>query len=453
MDRKQVLAVVKTLAVRKPLPAELTSNEASAALAASFMFSTVDRFAWEIAVKHNDQSLGVAWSEALSTLIGAGICLIEYGDVDAHQKINNDRSAFAGALAQLFRSNNRELIQAIAGGDAVFQPPSVRAPRVLKDLTTWWVKVPGTPVPVTVGTLVGTRSAIHVSRASVVQISGDQRREQERHPVPKEASASLDELLKQLDALTGLMPVKEDVRQLINMVRVEQMRRSAGLPVTQISRHLVFTGNPGTGKTTVARLLGQLYAAIGILRTGQLVEVARSDLVAGYIGQTAIKTAEAVERALGGILFIDEAYALTRSSGSGQDFGQEAVDTLVKLMEDHRDEVVVIVAGYSQEMSDFINSNPGLPSRFPRTINFPDYSTDELVSIFRGMCEHDQYKVSVEALERLDSNLAGLPRSRDFGNGRLVRNIFEASLARQATRIITTSDPDLTQLTVDDLGL
>jgi SpoVK/Ycf46/Vps4 family AAA+-type ATPase len=249
------------------------------------------------------------------------------------------------------------------------------------------------------------------------------------------------------------MPVKEGVRQLINMVRVEQMRRSAGLPVTQISRHLVFTGNPGTGKTTVARLLGQLYAAIGILRTGQLVEVARSDLVAGYIGQTAIKTAEAVERALGGILFIDEAYALTRSSGSGQDFGQEAVDTLVKLMEDHRDEVVVIVAGYSQEMGDFINSNPGLPSRFPRTINFPDYSTDELVSIFKGMCEHDQYKVSVEALERLDSNLARLPRSRNFGNGRLVRNIFEASLARQATRIISTSDPDLTQLTVDDLGL
>ena len=196
------------------------------------------------------------------------------------------------------------------------------------------------------------------------------------------ATASLDVLLGQLDGLTGLAPVKAQVRQLIDMVRAEQMRRAAGLPVSQVSRTLVFTGNPGTGKTTVARLLGQLYAAIGVLGTGQLVEVTRSDLVAGYVGQTAIKTTEAVQRALGGILFIDEAYALTRSAGSGQDFGQEAVDTLVKLMEDHRDELVVIAAGYGQEMAQFISSNPGLPSRFPRMIRFPDYSTDELASIF-----------------------------------------------------------------------
>ena len=266
-------------------------------------------------------------------------------------------------------------------------------------------------------------------------------------------TASLDVLLGQLDGLTGLAPVKAEVRQLIDMVRAEQMRRAAGLPVSQVSRHLVFTGNPGTGKTTVARLLGQLYAAIGVLGTGQLVEVTRSDLVAGYVGQTAIKTTEAVQRALGGILFIDEAYTLTRPAGSGQDFGQEAVDTLVKLMEDHRDELVVIAAGYGQEMAQFISSNPGLPSRFPRMIRFPDYSTDELASIFTGMCERDRYQASADALDGLRQYLARLPRTREFGNGRLVRNLFEAALARQASRVVASGGSDLTTLTLQDLGL
>ena len=225
------------------------------------------------------------------------------------------------------------------------------------------------------------------------------------------------------------------------------------LPVSQVSRHLVFTGNPGTGKTTVARLLGQLYAAIGVLGTGQLVEVTRSDLVAGYVGQTAIKTAEAVQRALGGILFIDEAYTLTRPAGSGQDFGQEAVDTLVKLMEDHRDELVVIAAGYGQEMAQFISSNPGLPSRFPRMIRFPDYSIGELASIFTSMCDRDRYQVPADALDGLRQYLARLPRTREFGNGRLVRNLFEAALARQASRVVASGGSDLTTLTLQDLGL
>ena len=270
---------------------------------------------------------------------------------------------------------------------------------------------------------------------------------------PKKGSqVSLDDLLKQLDALTGLAPVKAEVRQLINIVRVEHRRRAAGLPVTSVSRHLVFTGNPGTGKTTVARLLGQLYAAIGILRTGQLVEAARSDLVAGYVGQTAIKTTEMVNRALGGILFIDEAYALTRLGASGQDFGQEAVDTLAKLMEDHRDELVVIVAGYGQEMAQFISANPGLPSRFPRTIHFPDYSTDELVSIFAGMCKHGKYEPAKDMVDGLRRYLSVLPRTREFGNARLVRNLFEAALARQASRIIESGSSDLTHLTLADLG-
>jgi thioredoxin len=268
-----------------------------------------------------------------------------------------------------------------------------------------------------------------------------------------EEMPSLDVLLGQLEGLIGLAPVKAEVRQLVDMVRAEQMRRAAGLPVSRVSRHLVFTGNPGTGKTTVARLLGQLYSAIGVLGTGQLIEVTRSDLVAGYVGQTAIKTTEAVKRALGGILFIDEAYTLTRSAGSGQDYGQEAVDTLVKLMEDHRDELVVIVAGYGEEMAQFISSNPGLPSRFPRTIHFPDYSTDELLSIFEGMCERDQYQVSADVLDGLRQYLAKLPRTREFGNGRLVRNLFEAALARQASRIVASGGSDLTTLTLQDLVL
>jgi hypothetical protein len=262
-----------------------------------------------------------------------------------------------------------------------------------------------------------------------------------------------DELLEQLDGLTGLAPVKAGVRQLVDVVRADQLRRAAGLPVSRVSRHLVFTGNPGTGKTTIARLLGQLYAAIGVLGTGQLVEVSRSDLVAGYVGQTAIKTTEAVTRALGGILFIDEAYTLTRSAGSGQDFGQEAVDTLVKLMEDHREELVVIAAGYGGEMAQFISSNPGLPSRFPRTIHFPDYSTEELLSIFTGMCGRDQYEITGDALSALGQYLDRLPRTKEFGNARLVRNLFEAALSRQASRVVTTGGSDLTTLTPEDLGL
>jgi SpoVK/Ycf46/Vps4 family AAA+-type ATPase len=270
---------------------------------------------------------------------------------------------------------------------------------------------------------------------------------------PVSQAGRLGDLLRQLDALTGLAPVKAEVRQLTDVVRVEQMRRAAGLPVSPVSRHLVFTGNPGTGKTTVARLLGQLYAAIGVLRTGQLVEAARTDLVAGYVGQTAIKTTEMVNRALGGVLFIDEAYSLTRAGASGQDFGQEAVDTLVKLMEDHRDDLVVIVAGYGDEMVRFITSNPGLPSRFPRTVHFPDYSNDELLTIFQGMCGRDRYRPSSDALDGLRRYLAGLPRTREFGNGRLVRNLFETALARQASRIVKSGSSDLTRLTLADLGL
>jgi hypothetical protein len=262
-----------------------------------------------------------------------------------------------------------------------------------------------------------------------------------------------DQLLKGLNRLVGLGPVKADVRQLIDMAQVEQMRRRAGLPVSTFSRHLIFTGNPGTGKTTVARLLGQLYASIGILKTGQLIEASRSDLVAGYVGQTAIKTTEIVSRAIGGILFIDEAYSLARPGGGGRDFGQEAIDTLVKLMEDHRDELVVIVAGYEDEMKDFVGSNPGLPSRFPREVHFPDFTNEELVKIFENVCDYDKYVLSADAKQILLRHLESMTRTRTFGNGRLMRNIFEAALARQASRIVATKSSNLTELVPADLAL
>jgi Holliday junction resolvasome RuvABC ATP-dependent DNA helicase subunit len=446
ITRDQVLERVRTLALHQPAPDDLTPADSSAALAALFTLSEVQQLGFEFLYKHGDAKLLLATVKSVGSVVRSGICALDpniVGNAKAHAAVTKDWGALYKAIQSVLKPDRKAALQAIAWGDVVFLPPTVRAPVSREDLRTWWVQAPGDSAPVTLDTL--------ASRGSVRQSPAVQHAEPKRQD--KAPDVSIDDLLKKLDELTGLRPVKEDVRQLINMVRVEQMRRSAGLPVTQISRHLIFTGNPGTGKTTVARLLGQLYAAIGILRTGQLVEVSRGDLVAGYIGQTAIKTTKAVENALGGILFIDEAYALTRTGASGQDFGQEAVDTLVKLMEDHRDDLVVIVAGYNDEMVQFINSNPGLPSRFPRTIHFPDYSSDELSLIFKGMCDHDQYKLSAETLDALRRYLASLPRSRDFGNGRLVRNVFEASLARQATRIIVSADPDLSCLTTEDLGI
>lgn len=212
------------------------------------------------------------------------------------------------------------------------------------------------------------------------------------------------------------------------------------------SRHLVFTGNPGTGKTTVARLVGRIYASLGAVAKGHVVETDRAGLVAGFVGQTATKVTEVVTSALDGVLLIDEAYALTRSGGAAAgsgDFGQEAVDTLVKLMEDHRDRLVVIVAGYPDEMAGFIDSNPGLSSRFPRTIHFPDYTTCELLSIASHQAEQAGYHFSPDGLAALEQHLEATPRGRGFGNGRAVRNLFEATLATHAQRVVQTADPGL----------
>lgn len=271
------------------------------------------------------------------------------------------------------------------------------------------------------------------------------------------AEESLEELMAQLDALCGLERVKEDVKGLINLVKVRKLRQEAGLPVPPMSLHLVFMGNPGTGKTTVARLVSKIYHAIGVLSKGQLVEVDRSGLVAGFVGQTALKTQEVVQKARGGVLFIDEAYALTNQD-SPNDFGQEAVEVILKAMEDLREDLVVIVAGYTELMTEFIHSNPGLESRFNKYIQFEDYTGVQLTEIFRALCERNGYQLSEDASEAAAQAFLEMYRRRDehFGNARDVRNVFEQAVARQANRVAQLDSPsreDLMALTQEDLGL
>ena len=254
----------------------------------------------------------------------------------------------------------------------------------------------------------------------------------------------IDELLAELDELVGLDDVKKEVRRTADLTRVEQLRRQRGLPVLEQSRHLVFTGNPGTGKTTVARLLAQIYRTLGVVTKGHLVETDRSQLVAGYVGQTAIQVRKVFDQADEGILLIDEAYALAR--GGENDFGKEAIDTIVKLVEDRRESIIVIVAGYPEEMATFVDANPGLRSRFPKTIFFPDYSTDQLLEIFRALGKKQQYLCDDAALEKVRAYFDAQPRVRGFGNGRLARNLFEATVARQASRIVDIESPTDEQL-------
>ncbi|RZU53502.1 parallel beta helix pectate lyase-like protein [Krasilnikovia cinnamomea] len=261
--------------------------------------------------------------------------------------------------------------------------------------------------------------------------------------------------LAELDVLIGLDGVKKEVKGLINLIRMSQLRQQMGLPMPPMSRHLVFAGPPGTGKTTVARLYGAVLAELGILEKGHMIEAARADLVGQYIGSTAIKTTELVTRAMGGVLFVDEAYTLTAGSGgSGPDFGQEAIDALMKMMEDHRDELVVIVAGYSELMEQFLQSNPGLASRFTRTIEFPNYRVDELVTIATNLCRKHYYELTDEAVESLTAYFERVPKGPTFGNGRVARKLFESMVSNQASRLAAAPparDSELNRLTAADL--
>ncbi|WP_308400751.1 right-handed parallel beta-helix repeat-containing protein [Streptomyces sp. AS02] len=264
---------------------------------------------------------------------------------------------------------------------------------------------------------------------------------------------TLEDLLAELDGLAGLDRVKNDVSSLVKLMQTVRRREEMGLAAPPLSRHLVFTGNPGTGKTTIARLYGRILAAVGLLERGHLVEADRSALVGEYVGHTGPKTTRVFEQARGGVLFIDEAYTLAQYAGTN-DFGQEAIATLLKLMEDHRDDVVVIVAGYPREMETFVRSNPGLASRFNRTLLFEDYGSAELVSIVEHQAAQHQYELTPSAREVLTAHFDGLPRERGFGNGRAARQLFQAMTERQAYRVAELSDvseSDLMTLTPDDL--
>ncbi len=271
-------------------------------------------------------------------------------------------------------------------------------------------------------------------------------------------TVSVQEALGQLFELEGLEQVKAEVKQFVDLVQVFKTRRSRNLPVANMSFHMVFMGNPGTGKTTVARIMADIFHALGILKTGQLVETDRAGLVAQYVGQTAPKTQAKIDEAMGGVLFIDEAYTLNKGGG-GNDFGQEAIDTLLKAMEDHRDELVVIVAGYDELMDKFISSNPGLNSRFSRKFHFTDYNGGQLYNIFCSMCNKQKYMLAEDARGILKTHFEELYARRgvNFGNARDVRNFFDATVQRQATRLAPlgdkASDEQLRTILAQDLPI
>ncbi len=298
-------------------------------------------------------------------------------------------------------------------------------------------------------TKVNEASANGVRPATKDKVS-DSEEADTKNEEPKEPE---EDPMETLDKLIGLDTIKSDVKELTNFVKIQKTRKDAGLKSVPVSLHLVFTGNPGTGKTTVARIISKLYKNIGVLSKGQLVETDRSGLVAGYVGQTAIKTQELIKKAMGGVLFIDEAYALSQKDDA---FGQEAIDTILKAMEDHRDDLVVIVAGYTEPMEKFINSNPGLKSRFNKYIEFPDYTIDELMDIFDMNCKKYDYVIEDDTKQHVKELISQrkLASNGNFANAREIRNLFEEIITNQASRIAGIEDlkpEDMMKITNDDL--
>jgi SpoVK/Ycf46/Vps4 family AAA+-type ATPase len=267
--------------------------------------------------------------------------------------------------------------------------------------------------------------------------------------IPEKHAQPLEHLLADLGNLVGLTSVKREVNSLVNLIRVRELRRKGGLPSPEITLHLLFTGNPGTGKTTVARLFAEICRALGVLKRGHFVEVDRSGLVGGYVGQTALKTKQVIESALDGVLFIDEAYSLTQSK-SENDFGAECIATLLKAMEDHRDSLIVIVAGYADLMAGFLKSNPGIRSRFTKEVYFPDYSKDELVLIFNRIVESNGFILLPEVSNHVQARIEDIytQRSETFGNAREMRTFFESTIQRQANRLALEANPSARQLQV-----
>ncbi len=318
---------------------------------------------------------------------------------------------------------------------------------------------PGSVGPGNAGAAGGANGAGVNSGGTNVEVTTGNAFEAQSAVEVKEDTRTMEELMTELDALVGLAGIKEDIRSLMNFITITKLREERGLSVPTISYHLVFTGNPGTGKTTVARLVAGLYHRIGILPKGQLVETDRSQLVAGYTGQTAIKTMGVINQAMGGVLFIDEAYSLVNDDQDS--FGKECIETILKAMEDHRDELVVIVAGYTELMHKFIESNPGFRSRFSKYFEFPDYTGEELLQIFKTFCEKNGYHMTAEAESFLLLQFNDMYEHRDshFGNGRTARNVFEKAINQQANRLASSdaeaadhiSDEQLQELTKADL--